>query len=45
MSQKELISLLMKKQPLRYKILLLINKNFIYEIYRIAYIYYYKEEK
>lgn len=45
MSEKELITLLMKKRPLRYKILILINKDLIYEIYRLAYIYYYKNSK
>lgn len=38
MEQKELIRRLMKKRPLRYKLLIMINKNFIYEIYRMAYI-------
>ncbi len=38
MKEKELIHLLMKKQPLRYKLLIMINKKIIYEIYRLAYI-------
>lgn len=38
MEEKELTQRLMKKQPLRYKLLIMINKNLIYEIYRMAYI-------
>lgn len=38
MEQKELIRRLMKKRPLRYKLLIMINKNLINEIYRMAYI-------
>ncbi len=38
MEEKELVQLLMKKQPLRYKLLIMFNKNLIHEIYRMAYI-------
>lgn len=38
MEEKELTQRLMKKQPLRYKLLIMINKNLIHEIYRMAYI-------
>ena len=38
MEEKELVKLLMKKQPLRYKLLIIVNKKLIYEIYRMAYI-------
>lgn len=38
MEEKELVQSLMKKQPLRYKLLIMINKRLIHEIYRMAYI-------
>lgn len=38
MEEKELVRLLMRKQPLRYKLLILVNKKLINEIYRMAYI-------
>ena len=38
MEEKELVKLVMKKQPLRYKLLIIVNKKLIYEIYRMAYI-------
>lgn len=38
MEEKELVRLLMRKQPLRYKLLIMVNKNLIHEIYRMAYI-------
>ena len=38
MEERELVKLLMKKQPVRYKLLIMINKNLINEIYRMAYI-------
>ena len=38
MEEKELVQLLIKKQPLRYKLLILVNKKLIHEIYRMAYI-------
>lgn len=38
MEEKELVRLLMKKQPLRYKLLIMVNKKLIHEIYRMAYI-------
>ncbi len=38
MEEKRLVQMLMKKQPLRYKLLIIVNRKLIHEIYRMAYI-------